>query len=138
MSSFAMVLLEGGLDMEVEVDFAGMTSLLDQEVGGYSCGDYLYRVGAGKGTIGDRWIFMVNAVDLEMEGRPLISLGRFEIEPTDHDLVHLSIPPRMEQAMSGPDAADWDGRLFGSFVFQLLNSLQARQMINLPGVLPTY
>ena len=49
------------LDLEVEVDFAGMTTLLDKEVAGYSCGDYLYKVDAGKGTIGERWIFLVNA-----------------------------------------------------------------------------
>ena len=35
------------------------------------------------------------------------------------------------------DAADWDGKLFGSFVSQLLNSLHTRQLIELPGMLPT-
>jgi hypothetical protein len=72
-----------------------------------------------------------------MEGQPLISLGRIEVEPLTDQKIHLCVPPRMEQAVPGVDAADWDGRLFGAFVFQLLNSLQARKLIDLPGVLPT-
>ena len=136
MSSFAMVLLDGGLDLEVDVDFSGMTTILDQEVAGFSCGDYIYKVLAGKGTLGERWTFLVSASDPGMEGQPLFSLGRFEVEPNSDDQVHLCVPPRFEQAVPGTDAADWDGRLFGSFIFQLLNSLQSKNMISLPGVLP--
>ena len=40
-------------------------------------------------------------------------------------------------ALIGHDAADWDGKLFASFVSQLLNSLYSRGLIDLPGVLPT-
>ena len=138
MSTFAMVLLEGGVDLEVEVDFDGMTSLLDKEVAGYSCGDYIYKVDAGRGTIGDRWTFVVNATDPGMDGQPSFSLGRIEVEPTSDYQVHLCIPPRIEQWVPGSDAADWDGRLFGSFIFQLLNSLSSRKMITLPGTLPIF
>lgn len=136
MSSFAMVLLEGGLDVEVCVDFAGITSLLEEDVARYSCGEYLYKVRAGKGTLGKRWSFIVNAMDPTMEGQPLIPLGRLEVEPTEERVVHLAVPPRIEQAVPGVDAADWDGKLFGAFVFQLLNTLQDKKLIDLPGVLP--
>ena len=137
MSSFAMFLLEGGVDVEVEVDFAGIASLLEEESARFLCGEYIYKVRAGKGTLGRRWDLVINAMDPNMEGQPLFPLGRLEIEPVGPGTVHLRIPPRTQQTVHGEDAADWDGKLFGSFVSQLLNSLQARGLIELPGVLPT-
>ena len=137
MSSFAMFLLEGGVDVEVAVDFAGITTFLAEESARYSCGEYIYKVSAGKGILGKRWNLIVNAMDPNMEGQPLFPLGRMEIEPVGDDMSHIKIPPRIDQPVLGDDAADWDGRLFGSFVSQLLNSLHSRGLIELPGVLPT-
>lgn len=136
MSSFAMFLLEGGLDLEVAVDFAGMTSILDEEVPRYSCGDYQYSIRPAKGTIGSRWTFLIHACDPRDLNSGLIPLGRIEIEPMDVGHLNLCVPPRAEQAVPGADAADWDGKLFSSFVFQLLNTLTARKVLELPGVLP--
>ncbi len=137
MSSFAMFLLEGGVDVEVAVDFAGITSFLAEESARFSCGDYVYKINAGKGTLGKRWDLVVNAMDPNMEGQPLFPLGRMEIEPIEDGMTHIKIPPRIEQTVLGDDAADWDGKLFASFVSQLLNSLYSRGLIELPGVLPT-
>ena len=137
MSSFAMFLLEGGVDVAVAVDFAGITSLLEEETARYSCGEYIYKVSAGKGTLGQRWDLVVNAIDPNMEGQPMFPLGRIEIEPMGAGEVNLRVPPRIEQRVLGEDAADWDGKLFGSFVTQLLNSLHSRQLIDLPCLLPT-
>ena len=136
MSSFAMFLLEGGVDVEVAVDFAGIASLLEEESARFSCGEYVYKVRAGKGTLGRRWDLVINAMDPSMEGQPLFPLGRLEIEPVGAGMVHLRVPPWTEQTVHGEDAADWDGKLFGSFVSQLLNCLQSRRLIDLPGVLP--
>lgn len=137
MSSFAMFLLDGGVDVEVAVDFSGITSFLEEETARYSCGEHTYKVTASKGTLGQRWDLIVNAIDPEMEGQRLIPLGRMEIEPIDTGTVHIRIPPRIEQTVLGDDAADWDGKLFASFVSQLLNSLYSRGLVDLPGVLPT-
>jgi hypothetical protein len=136
MSSFAMFLLEGGVDVAVAVDFERVASLLEEETSQYSCGEYIYKIRAGKGTLGQRWDLVINAMDPDMEGQPLFPLGRIEIEPEGPGMVNLKVPPRLEQMVHGEDAADWDGRLFGSFVTQLLSSLQSRQLIDLPGVLP--
>jgi hypothetical protein len=137
MSSFAMFLLEGGVDVEVAVDFAEMPTFLSEESARYSCGEYIYKVNVGKGVLGKHWDLMVNALDPTMDGQPLFPLGRMEIEPVGDDMSHIKIPPRVEQTVHGDDAADWDGRLFSSFVSQLLNSLHTRGLIDLPGVLPT-
>ena len=136
MSSFSMVLLEGGVDVEVEVDFADMTAIFDEEVPGYTCGEFGFTVTPGRGEIGGQWIFMVSAFSLLEVQRELISLGRMEVEVNRYGNVTISIPPRVEQTVPGPDAADWDGKLFGAFVFQLLNSLYERGLIELPGILP--
>jgi len=136
MSSFAMFLLEGGVDVAVAVNFERVASLLEEETSQYSCGEYIYKIQVGKGTLGQRWDLVINAMDPDMEGQPLFPLGRIEIEPEGPGMVNLKVPPRLEQMVHGEDAADWDGRLFGSFVTQLLSSLQSRQLIDLPGVLP--
>ena len=138
MSSFSMVLLEGGVDVEVDVDFAEMTSIFDEEVPGYTCGEFGFTITPGRGEIGGQWTFLVSAFSL-LQSRnkdSLISLGRMEVEVNRYGNVSISIPPRMEQTVPGPDAADWDGKLFGAFVFQLLNSLYDRGLIELPGILP--
>ena len=137
MSSFSMVLLEGGVDVVVDVDFAEMTSILDQEVPRYTCGEFGFTVRPGRGEIGRQWIFVVSAFPLSNpRQQPLTSLGRMEVEVTNDGNISISIPPRFEQAVPGEDAADWDGKLFGAFVFQLLNSLYDRNLIELPGILP--
>lgn len=138
MSSFSMVLLEGGVDVEVEVDFAEMTAIFDEEVPHYYCGEYGFTVTPGRGQIGGQWNFIVSAFSLlyPRADQDLISLGRMEVEVNTYGNVTICIPPRVEQTVPGPDAADWDGKLFGAFVFQLLNSLYDRGLIELPGVLP--
>jgi hypothetical protein len=136
MSSFSMVLLEGGVDVEVDVDFADMTSIFDEEVPKYTCGEFGFTVTPGRGEIGGQWIFMVSAFSLLEVERELVSLGRMEVEVNRYGNVTICIPPRVEQTVPGPDAADWDGKLFGAFVFQLLNSLYDRGLIELPGILP--
>ena len=137
MSSFAMFLLEGGVDVAVAVDFSSVASFLEEETSDYSCGEYVYKITAGKGTLGKHWDLVVNAVDLAMEGQPLFPLGRIEVESDGPGVVNLKVPPRMDQTVHGEDAADWDGKLFSSFVSQLLNSLHTRKLIELPCLLPT-
>ncbi|MDA0262660.1 MAG: hypothetical protein O3A93_03175 [Chloroflexi bacterium] len=137
MSSFAMFLLEGGVDVEVAVDFAGIASLLEEETARYSCGEYIYRLRAGKGTLGQRWDLVVNAIDPSAEGQRMYPLGRLEVVPVGPGVTNINVPPRIEQRVLGEDAADWDGRLFCSFVSQLLNSLHTRSLIELPCLLPT-
>ncbi len=136
MSSFSMVLLEGGVDVEVAADFAEITSILDAEVPRYTCGDFGYNVRPGRGTIGRHWTFMVGAFPLGEPGHPLTPLGRMEVEAGEDGFMAISIPPRVEQTVPGTDAADWDGKLFGAFVCQLLNSLHEQRLVELPGMLP--
>ena len=44
MSSFAMFLLGGGVDVAVAVDFERVASLLEEETSKFSCGEYIYMI----------------------------------------------------------------------------------------------
>ena len=74
-----MVLLEGGVDVEVDVDFADMTSIFDEEVPKYTCGEFGFTVTPGRGEIGGQWIFMVSAFSLLEVERELVSLGAWKL-----------------------------------------------------------
>ena len=137
MSSFAMTMLEDGVDVDIAIDFNKMPSILDEEVARYSCGDFAYHIRPGKGIIGRLWIFIISVYDTTQARQDLISLGRLEMGPTDAGNMTMRVPPRSEQEAPEGDELDPDGKLFSSFIFQLLNSLRERKVIDLPGVLPT-
>ena len=106
----------GGVEPGCAVDFEKVASLLDEETAQYSCGEYVYKIRSGKGTLGQHWDLVIDAMDPNMEGQPLFPLGRIEIEPEGDGMVNLRVPPRIQQTVHGEDAADWDGKLFGSYV----------------------
>ena len=137
MSSFTMVLLEEGVEVELPTDLSGIIAILDKEVPYFTCEGHGYSVTAGKGTLGRRWDLVVKHFD--HKNREIIpsALGRVELETLDKDHVQLRFPPRAEQEIPQSSEVDPDGRFFGSFVFQTLNVLQRHKLINLPGVLPT-
>ena len=53
-------------------------------------------------------------------------------------MMRLRVPPRSEEEPSEASEFDQDGRFFGSFVSQVLNTCQRHELIQLPGDLPTF
>ena len=102
MSSFAMFLLEGGVDVAVAVDFERVASLLEEETARYSCGEYVYKIRAGKGTLGKRWDLVIHAMDPNMEGQPLLPLGRIVIEPDGEGMVNIKVPNKRSMERTPP------------------------------------
>ena len=137
MSSFTMVLLEEGVEVELPTDLSGIIAILDKEVPYFNCEGYGYSVIAGKGTLGRRWDLVIKQFDHENREVFPSSLGRVELETLDKNHVQLRIPPRADQENPQSSEDDLDGRFFGSFVYQTLNALQRHRLIDLPGVLPT-
>ena len=137
MSSFTMVLLEEGVEVELPTDLSGIIALLDREIPYFTCEGHGYSVSAGKGTLGRRWDLIVKHFDNENREILPVSLGRVELETLDTNHVQLRFPPRAEQEIPESTEGDPDGRFFGSFIYQTLNALQRHKLINLPGVLPT-
>jgi hypothetical protein len=142
MSSFIMSMLEEGVEVAVPSDLNAIVSMLDREVPHFSCFGHGFTVTSGKGTLGKRWELMIKSVNHAKGDPTLFSLGRVELEKLDDHFVKFRIPPRFDKESPSAeesqrvDEYDPDGRIFGSFVSQMLNTLQRYNFIKLPGVLP--
>ena len=136
MSSFTMVLLEEGVEVELPTDLSGIIAILDREVPYFNCQGHGYSIIAGKGTLGRRWDLVIKHFDHQNREILPEALGRVELETLDKNHVQLRIPPRAEQESTKCSQDDPDGRFFGSFIYQTLNALQRHSLIDLPGVLP--
>ena len=138
MSSFTQVLLEEGVEVELPARLSDVIAMLDEDVPGFSCQGYGYRVAPAKGQIGSRWDLIVKSVNPARSDMAFTPVGRLEVEKLDRDMVLFRIPPLFEQKSEDVVNFDSDSRLFGSFVYQVLNSFQRRQLIDLPGPLPAF
>jgi len=137
MSSFAMVLLEEGVEMELPTNLKGIISMLDEVVPGFTCENYGYRLGTvNRAQLNSRWDLSVKLVDLTTNVAHEDPVGCVELEKIEDYLVRFKVPPRAQQNFPGMAKFDWNGQFFGSFIYQMLNTLHNRQLIQLPGVLP--
>jgi hypothetical protein len=138
MSSFSMVLLEEGVELELPTSLSEMLGLLDQVVPTFTCNQHGYQLGtvnrAKLGISWDLWIKLVNLETSEVFEEPV---GCIELAKVDDYKVNFRIPPRAEQDFPGMNKFDWDGQFFGSFIYQMLNTLHNKKLIQLPGVLPS-
>lgn len=137
MSSFTMMMLEDGVEVELPTDLSEIIKILDSEVPHFSCEGHGYTVTAGKCTLGKRWELMIKFYDHAHQVPSPLLIGRVELEKLEAGLVQLRIPPRVEQDISTADEFDRDGKIFGSFIYQTLNTLQRHNLLKLPGILPT-
>lgn len=138
MSSFTQVLLEGGVEVELPGNLSDVITILDEDVPQFNYQGYGYRLSPAKGSIGNRWDLIVRAVNPSRSDLSFSPVLRLEVENADDGMVLFRVPPLSEQQCQEPDDFDSDRRLFGSFVFQVLNSFQRRNLIELPGPLPEF
>ena len=137
MSSFTMVMLEEGVDLEVPAELSELVGILDREVPWFSCDGYGYCLSSAKGTLRDHWMMVVKLADLSTREPYPDPLGCVKLENLGDGMVRLNIPPRSQQEVPCPEDVDPDGRLFGSFIYQVINTCQRLELIHLPGFLPT-
>ena len=137
MSSFAMELLAEGVDVEFPADLEMVIGMLDQEIPWFSCDGYGYCLSSAKGTIGDRWEVLIKLANPVTRETLPSTVGRILLERTDSGMMRLRVPPRSEEELPEASEFDQDGRFFGSFVSQVLNTCQRHELIQLPGALPT-
>ena len=138
MSCFTQVLLEEGVEVELPASVSDVIKILDQDVPGFNYQGYGYRLAPAKGCIGVRWDLIVRSVNPARSDLSFSPVGRLEVEKVDQDMVLFRVPPSSEQQSQEANDFDPDRRLFGSFVYQVLNSFQRRQLIDLPGPLPEF
>ena len=137
MSSFSMVLLEEGVEMELPTSLSDALGLLDEVVPTFSCEHYGYQVGTvNRAKLGSNWSLWVKLVDLQTNQVFEEPVGCVDLEKIDDHKVNFRVPPRAEQDFPGMNKFDWNGQYYGSFIYQMLNTLHERELIKLPGVLP--
>ncbi len=137
MSSFSMVLLEEGVEMELPISLSDALGLLDQVVPTFSCEQYGYQLGTvNRAKLGSNWGLWVKLVNMQTNEVFEEPVGCIELEKVDDNKVNFKVPPRAEQNFPGMNKFDWEGQLYGSFIYQMLNALYEKKLIELPGVLP--
>jgi hypothetical protein len=134
-----MVLLEEGVEMELPASLSQALGILDEVVPTFSCRHFGYQVGsvnrARLGSSWGLWVKLVNRQSNEVLSDPV---GCIELEKIDDNKVNFRVPARSEQDFPGMSKFDHEGELYGSFIYQMLNLLHQRKLIELPGMLPTF
>ena len=139
MSTFSRVLLEEGVEIEIPIGLSEALGLLDAVVPTFSCQQFGYQVGTvNRAKLGSSWGLWVKLVNQQTNDVLEDPVGCVELEKIDDNKVNFRVPARAEQDYHGASKFDGDGQLYGSFIYQMLNSLHDRKLIDLPGVLPTF
>jgi len=137
MSSFSMVLLEEGVEMELPIGLSEFLSMLDGMVPTFTCEQYGYQLGTvNRAQLGKNWDLSVKLVNLETSEAFEEPVGCIALQRVADARINFKIPPRAEQDFPGMNKFDWNGQFFGSFIFQMLNTLHNKSLIKLPGLLP--
>ena len=134
--SFGRFLLEEGVNIEVGSDIREVIAVLEREVNGFTCDNHGYRISPLKGVLGSKWKLQVKPWDRSNDTDVGPMVGLIDVEKAEGGGTLINIPPRDLWADEETRAFDREGTIFASLIFQLLNALQARGLIDLPGRLP--
>ena len=137
MSSFSLVLVEEGVEVEIPGDLTSVVSLLDEEVPWFSHAGHEYQLTPGRTELGVRWDLSIKLINSVHRDRDRPTVGHIELEAQDPGEVVFRIPPRNRESFAEYSEFDPAGNFLGSFIFQTLNMLQKKELITLPGPLPT-
>ena len=137
MSSFSLVLVEEGVEVEIPGDLTSVVSLLDEEVPWFSHAGHEYQLTPGRTELGVRWDLSIKLINSVHRDRDQPTVGHIELEAQDPGEVVFRIPPRNRENFAEYSEFDPAGNFLGSFIFQTLNMLQKKELITLPGPLPT-
>ena len=140
MTGFTAFLLEQGIEAQLPIGLTESLGLLDQVVPTFSHNDRGYLVAAvSRGQLGSRWELAVKVTD-PASGEPIDDqpVGFVHLSRVDADTTEFVIPPRTPEG--GIDMAHFDGegQYFGAFIFQAINALVERDLMELPGAMPRF
>ena len=98
MSSFSMVLLEEGVEMELPVSMSEFISLLDGLVPNFACEGHEYQLGiVSRANLGSNWDLTVNLVNSQTKEVFSEAVGCIELESRGSHSVNFRVPPRSGQ-----------------------------------------
>ena len=139
MSTFALVLVEEGIEADLPINLSNMLGLLDQIVPKIEHNNFGYQLASvSRARLGSRWELNVKLVDLRNNRVYEEPVGCIEVQKTAEDTVNFRVPPRSEQDYPGMAKLDFDGVYYGSFCCEMINHLYDLGLMQLPGRLPTF
>lgn len=93
MSSFSLVLVEEGVEVEIPGDLTSVVSLLDEEVPWFSHAGHEYQLTPGRTELGVRWDLSIKLINSVHRDRDRPTVGHIELEAQDPGEVVFRIPP---------------------------------------------
>lgn len=140
MTGFTAFLLEQGIETELPIGLNEALGFLEEVVPTFRHGDHGYQLAAvSRGQLGVRWELAVKVINLANH-RPISEqpVGFVNVSRTTQDTTDLVMPPRTPQGGIDTGHFDSEGEFFGAFIFQMINALVDRNLMELPGAMPRF
>ena len=134
--SLSRFLLEEGVEMEINAEMRDVIALLDRELPNIAYDGYGYQISSIRGALNSRWKLLVKSWDRVNAVELAPTLGFVMIENLKGGGISFRIPPRNQWGDEEARAFDEDGKIFASFIFQILNIFHSSGFIDLPEQLP--
>ncbi len=140
MTGFTAFLLEQGIETQLPISLNETLGLLEETVSTFAHDGHGYLLAAvTRGQLGARWELAVKVTDAAT-GQPISDepVGFVHAINAGPDATDFVIPPRTPEG--GIDLAHFDaeGAFFGAFIFQMINALTERNLMELPGSMPRF
>ncbi len=140
MTGFTAFLLEQGIEAQLPISLTETLGLLDETVPTFAHDGHGYLLASvSRGQLGARWELAVKVTD-PVTGQPISDepVGFVHASNAGPDATDFVIPPRTPE--SGIDLAHFDaeGAFFGAFIFQMINALTERNLMELTGSMPRF
>ena len=140
MTGFTSFLLEQGIETQLPIDLNDTLTMLQETVPTFSHDGHGYLLAAvSRGQLGTRWELAVKVTD-PVTGEPISDepVGFVHAVNAGFDATDFIIPPRTPDGGIDLDHFDAEGAYFGAFIFQMMNALVDRQLMELPGTMPRF
>ena len=140
MTGFTSFLLEQGIETELPIGLNDALGLLEEVVPSFTHHGRGYLLAAvSRGQLGSRWELAVKvtypATNEPIDDQPV---GFVHVARVSRDTTDLVIPPRTPEGGIDFGHFDSEGEFFGAFIFQMINALVDRHLMELPGAMPRF
>ena len=133
---FRHFLVEQGLEVDVESEIYDLVDFIDDCVSKFEYGEYGFSVSSGRGVIGSEWKLLVRPKLLADPSLKPDPIGFILVQKVDAYTTRLLVPPHRDIQREHGEWSDLDGKLFLNLICQMLNGLQERNYVELPGLIP--
>lgn len=140
MTGFTAFLLEQGIEAQLPISLNETLGLLEETVSTCAHDGHGYLLAAvSRGQLGARWELAVKVTD-PATGQPISDqpIGFVHAINAGPDATDFVIPPRTPEGGIELAHCDAEGAFFGAFIFQMINALTERNLMELPGSMPRF